>query len=156
MKSLFEDPYKYVLDTSALIDLKRNYPPKIFKGVWDKFNKACDDLIIISTREVLNEINRGSDYLTDWVKDYEKIFFIPTAEELKLVGLLQDKYPNWIDYNSDRPSADPFIIASAHFKKLTILTHELPHKNLPKVAKDYKLECVTLTQLFEIEKWEFE
>lgn len=156
MNNLFDDPYKYVLDTSALIDLKKNYPPKIFKGVWDKFNKACNDLTIISTREVLNEVNKGSDYLTDWVKDYEKIFFIPSIEELELVGLLQEKYPYWIDPNSDRPSADPFIIASAYYNKLIILTHELSHRNLPRVAKDYKLECITLTKLFEIENWEFD
>jgi hypothetical protein len=52
MAGLFDDPYKYVIDSSALFDLKRNYSPSVFKGVWEKFNKLCEDEVIISVREV--------------------------------------------------------------------------------------------------------
>lgn len=111
MTGLFEEPYKYVIDSSALFDLKRNYPPATFPGVWDKFNKMCDKLKIISVREVYNEIKRGSDWLLDWADKYEKIFLKPTLEEQNILDYLQNKYINFVDANSDRPTADPFIIA---------------------------------------------
>ncbi|MGI8952714.1 MAG: DUF4411 family protein [Chitinophagaceae bacterium] len=136
MPGLFADPYKYVIDSSALFDLKRNYPLNVFKGVWEKFNGLCKAQIIISVREVYNEIKRGSDWLKDWADEYHAIFLEPTSlEEYKLIGTLQEKYPSWIDVNSDKPAADPFVIASAYVRKLNIIQHESLNKNLQKLQE---------------------
>lgn len=157
MPGLFVDPYKYVIDSSALFDLKRYYSPTIFKGVWDKFNKLCDEEIIISVKEVYNEIKRGSDWLIDWADQYYKIFHEPkTIKEFKLIGHLQEKNPFWIDQYSDKPAADPFVIASAVTKKLIIIQHEQLNRNLPKVAKEHGVTCMRLQEFFEAEKWEFQ
>lgn len=156
MAGLFDDPYKYVIDSSALFDLKRNYSPIVFKGVWEKFNKLCDDEVIISVREVYNEIKRGSDWLVEWATQHQKIFLEPiTVEEFKLIGEMQEKNPSWIDLYSDKPAADPFVIASAKTKKLIIIQHELPHRNLPRIANQYDVKCLRLPELFERENWEF-
>src|SRR6185312_16857286 len=113
MTGLFEDPYKYIIDSSALFDLKRNYPSGVFKGVWDNFEKMCNSLEIISVREVRREVEKGMDWLIEWAKNHSKIFLEPTNRELIYIGELQEKYPHLIDYNSDRPAADPFVIACA-------------------------------------------
>jgi hypothetical protein len=155
MSGLFEDPYKYVVDTSALIDLKKEYPPTIFKGVWDNFNRMCKNFEIISAKEVYNEIKKGTDMLADWVDDHKKNFFEPSPEEMKTIGELQVKYPSWVDPLSDRPAADPFVIACAQHRKLIIVQHELYPKNLPKVAKDLGIKFIRLPELFQTEKWEF-
>lgn len=156
MAVLFEDPYKYVIDSSALFDLKRGYSPTVFKGLWEKFNKLCDDEIIISVREVYNEIKRGSDWLVDWADEHSKIFLEPkTIQEFRLIGELQEKNPSWIDQYSDKPAADPFVIASAVTKKLIIVQHELLNRNLPKIAMEQGVTCIRLQELFETEKWEF-
>lgn len=158
MTGLFDDPYRYVIDSSALFDLKRRYPPTVFKGVWDNFEKMCNSFEIISVREVKIEVEKGMDWLIDWSKEHSKMFLEPTMEELLYVGELQEKYPNLIDYNSDRPAADPFVIACAKHYKIKVIQHELIRNNkqrLPYVAKQEGVECITLTQLFEMEKWEF-
>jgi hypothetical protein len=156
MAGLFNDPYKYVIDSSALFDLKKNYSPNVFKGLWDKFNKLCDDEVVISVREVYNEIKRGSDWLIDWADQHEKVFLRPsTVEEFKLIGDLQEQEPSWIDIYSDKPSADPFVIASAKTKNLIIVQHEQLNKNLPRIAKRLGLTCYRLQDLFEAEHWEF-
>src|ERR1700735_4746867 len=121
MTGLFGDPYKYVLDSSALFDLKRNYPPNVFAGVWGNFNKMCAETQIISVREVYNEIKRGSDWLVEWADEHYKIFLEPSIEEFKYIGELQSKYPRLVDYNSDRPAADPFVIACATQHKIKII-----------------------------------
>jgi hypothetical protein len=156
MAGLFDDPYKYIIDSSALFDMKRNYPPNVFKGVWEKFNNLCDEQIIISVREVYNEIKRGSDWLVEWADKHNKIFYEPISiAEFKLIGELQDKYPFWVDIYSDKPAADPFVIASAFTKKIIIIQHELPHRNLPRIAEELGLTCIRLQEMFELEKWEF-
>ncbi|MDR3695094.1 DUF4411 family protein [Mucilaginibacter sp.] len=124
MTGLFEDPFKYVIDSSALFDLKRNYPPTVFKGVWGNFERMCSSLEIISVREVKIEVEKGMDWLVEWAKDHSKIFLEPTLEELIHVGELQEKYPHLIDYNSDRPAADPFVIACAKRYNIKIIQHE--------------------------------
>ncbi len=156
MAGLFNDPYKYVIDSSALFDLKKNYTPIVFKGLWDKFNKLCDDETIISVREVYNEIKRGEDWLLEWADQYGKIFFEPaTVEEFILIGELQEKEPTWIDIYSDKPAADPFVIACAKTRNLIVVQHEQLTKNLPRIAKGLGLTCYRLQDLFEAEKWEF-
>jgi len=156
MAGLFNDPYKYVIDSSALFDLKKNYSPTVFKGLWDKFNRLCDEEVIISVREVYNEIKRGSDWLIDWAEQHEKIFLKPaTVEEYKLIGELQEREPAWIDIYSDKPVADPFVIACAKSKNLIIVQHEQLNKNLPRIAKGLGLTCYRLQDLFEAEQWEF-
>lgn len=158
MSGLFDEPYKYVIDSSALFDLKRNYPPAVFPGVWNHFNRMCDTLEIISVREVYNEIKRGSDWLLTWADEHEKIFLRPTLEEQIFLNELQTKYPHLIDYNSDRPAADPFVIACAKHYILKIIQHEKIDHNkqkIPYVASKEGLTCLVLTELFELEKWEF-
>ena|SRR5581483_7350490 len=158
MTGLFDDPYKYVIDSSALFDLKRNYPPTIFKGVWTNFEKMCDSWEIISVRDVKIEIERGMDWLVEWAKEHSKIFLQPSMEELLYVAELQDRYPKLVDYSSDRPEADPLVIACAKQFNLTIIQHEKIQNNkqkLPYVARQEGIACITLTDLFEMEKWEF-
>ena len=156
MSGLFKDPYKYVIDSSALFDLKKNYSPTVFKGLWNRFNKLCDDEVIISVREVYNEIKRGSDWLVDWADQHEKIFLEPaTVVEFKLIGELQEKEPSWIDINSDKPKADPFVIACAKTNNFIIIQHENLNSNLPRIAKGLELKCFRLQEFFESEKWEF-
>jgi hypothetical protein len=141
-----------------LFDLKRNYPPTVFKGVWENFEKMCTSLEIISVREVRREIERGMDWLVEWSKDHSRIFLEPTYQELIHLGELQEKYPHLIDYNSDKPAADPFVIACAKQYNLKIIQHEKIKNNkqkLPFVAKQERIECISLTELFEIENWKF-
>ncbi len=156
MAGLFNDPYKYVIDSSALFDIKKNYSPTVFKGLWDKFNNLCEDEVIISVKEVYNEIKRGSDWLVEWADKHGKIFLEPTtAEEFKLIGELQEKEPSWIDIYSDKPAADPFVIACAKTRNLIIVQHEQLNKNLPRIAIGHGLTFFRLQDLFEAEKWEF-
>lgn len=102
MPGLFDDPYKYVLDSSSLIELKNKYRPATFKKLWDNFNDLCDKRVIISVREVKREIEKGSDMLVDWVAEHSGIFFTPaTADEAILIGQLQERYPHWVDLTGD-------------------------------------------------------
>ncbi len=74
----------YVFDTSSFIVLGHYYP-STFPTFWDALEKAIDEGIIVSTREVLNELKKKSDQIADWAKQHKKIFKTPADEELDFV-----------------------------------------------------------------------
>ncbi len=148
---LFGYPYKYVIDTSALIDLKRNYPPKVFQNtVWRAIDDAFHNQLVVSTREVYNEIQRGSDFLVDWIEEHLNSFLYPSKDEMVLVRELQDKYEYLVDWRSDKPHADIWVVACAAHYGLTIIQHEKLQNNkqkLPFVAGELELKYLTLSPL---------
>ena len=144
---------RYVLDTSALVDLKNEYPPKLFPSLWSKFNALCSAGEIIAPREVRKEIELGSDELLDWVKEYSTIFLAPTASEGAFTGKLQVDNPNWVDPNGTKPMADPFVLAMAKDRDLPLISHD--KKQLLHVAKQIGVKCVRIPELVEREGWKF-
>jgi ABC-type uncharacterized transport system YnjBCD substrate-binding protein len=72
----------YVFDNSPLSVLFRNYYRGRFPTLWKNFDKLIANGGIISTREVVREIEDSSiAELRDWAKNNPTIFTIPTAAE---------------------------------------------------------------------------
>ena len=156
---VLKPPYQYVIDTSALIDLNDQYPPKIFPGVWDRFDGMCEQLSIIAPREVLREIKKGNDYLIDWSDNFESMFLEPCEEEvLILQDVLQSYDEKTIRKNSTGPWADPLVISCGKHFGLTIIQQEKQDGNsnrIPRIARLHNVESLTLIQFFEEESWTF-
>jgi len=152
-------PYQYVLDSSALFDLKRIYPNSIFPGVWERFNEMCRQKQIVSTREVLREIKKGNDELLDWAEEYEDIFLEPCEGEMGITaGILQLYPPPILIKYSTRPWADPLVISCAKYYELPIIQHEVVDANqykIPPIAKKVGVKCLRLIEFFDDEGWQF-
>ncbi|MCT8004042.1 DUF4411 family protein [Sphingomonas sanguinis] len=77
----------YVFDTSPLSTLFKNYYPRRFPTLWDRFDGLVADGRIISTREVRRECVDGPvETLRDWAGEREEFFHIPGAAEGAFVG----------------------------------------------------------------------
>jgi len=68
------------------------------------------------------------------------------------------KHPKLVMEKKQRYAADPFIIATAKVKGLTIVTEEkvtgtLNRPNIPDVCNDYGLAYINLLQFIKTEKW---
>jgi len=83
----------YLLDTSTLIDLFRNFYPKQFPSLWEKFDQAVKAESIISIREVFNEIEERSDRLSEWARNNRGFFQLPTSEELGFAAICSFPFP---------------------------------------------------------------
>jgi len=156
---LFKPPYQYVVDTSALIDLKNQYPESVFPGLWERFNEMCDQKKIVSPREVLREIKKGDDDLLEWSEKYPEIFLEPTEEEIEILQEILASYSqNAIGKFSTGPWADPFVIACAKHYQIPIIQQELndlKQYKLPAVAKLHGITCLHLVKFFADEGWTF-
>jgi hypothetical protein len=159
MATILKPPYQYVIDSSALFDLKNQYPERIFGGLWERFNEMVEQRLIIAPREVLREVRKGNDVLIPWSETYERNFLEPCDDELLLVQSILSHYPpEVLAKYSTKPWADPFVIACAKYYKLPIIQHETNDPNqhkIPPIAKKYNVQCIKLVQFFDEEHWYF-
>lgn len=159
----------YIADTSALVDLRRDYPLRTFGPLWQRFADLAGVGRMIAPEEVRYELADREDELKAWATSLPR-FFYPTDGPLlaRLADVLRDT-PDSLQIGR-LYDADPWVVAlalelrEAEAQKLfgqevVILTHETsadPQKrpHIPDVARKYQLRCVRLRHVFEVEPWE--
>lgn len=113
---------KYCIDTNPLIDMwRRTYPRDVFGKLWNSFEGLIEEGVVISTREVLKELEKVDDDLSKkWAKNFKAMFIDPGVSELEKVKEIERRFLNFIDNSKTTPEADPFVIAVAISKGLTV------------------------------------
>lgn len=141
----------FVFDTSSFINGWRDhYPPATFAGVWDLIGAGLDDGRIIAPREVFREIARMDDEVHAWARLRADRFVDPITEVQQAVGDIYCQFPK----PGVRDAADPWVIAEAKVRNLTVVTYEgrafsgevLPSapKKMPGICAHFGVPCVTL------------
>lgn len=163
----------YVFDTSSIRSLQHFYP-RIFKSIWDGLDELVAQSLLVSTREVFNELERQavSAEVLQWAKDHKSIFSTPTNAELQFVAsIFQVRHFQSLIGVQQRlkgtPVADPFVIACAKIKQGTVVTEEgwlrpsdtlQPKPNaakIPNVCAHFKVPCVDLERFMQQQSWTF-
>jgi len=154
----------YVFDNSPLSALFRNYYRSRFPTLWELFDDLVERGEIISTREVLREIEDGVvESLTNWAKDHRSLFTVPTAAEGAFVaGIYRVQH---FQQNIEQQkihqggkNADPFVIAKAAVEGATVVTMEKLRPNavrIPNICEHFHIPCLTLEDFMAEEGWEF-
>ena len=89
----------YVFDNSPLSVLFKNYYRSRFPTLWKHFDQLVGSGGIVSTREVIREIEGSSIVeLRDWAKNNSAIFTIPNATEGALVAKIYRYHPFSAEY----------------------------------------------------------
>ncbi|HDR9201625.1 DUF4411 family protein [Burkholderia vietnamiensis] len=163
----------YVFDTSSIRSLQHFYP-RVFRSIWDGIEKLVSQRRLISTREVLNEIERQavSADVSAWVKGNRSVFTTPTVDELRFVAaILRIKHFQALIGQQQRlkgtPVADPFVIACARVRRGTVVTEEgwqragvglvpKPHAaKIPNVCAHFEIPCIDLEEFMHQQDWRF-
>lgn len=159
-------PPSYCIDTSALIDLGRRYPPRVFGALWSKVEELIAAGRLIAPREVLRELQKGDDEMYQWAKGHPAMFVDLDHDQQILVAEIMAAFPSWIDTTTDRPVADPMVVALARSRTLAdsgapriVVSHEVPGgkgaTKIPNVCQRYGVQHMQLVDVFEREKWSF-
>ena len=154
----------YVFDTSPLSTLFKNYYRRRFPTLWQHFDELVDNGDIVSTREVLREIEDGPvESLREWAAQNGELFTMPAAEEGGFVARIYAV--QHFQQNIERQkmlkggrNADPFVIAKAAVTERTVVTMEQWQPNaakIPNICDHFDIPCVTLEDFMETEGWEF-
>jgi hypothetical protein len=157
----------YIIDTSSLIELQR-LPRDIFVTLWDDIENLIQKEILISTEEVLEELKKKDDYISQWAKNNKKMFKKLTQEQIIEVKNILNIFPKLIDINRETPQADPFIIALALYEEpqkpiistnRIIITNEKISRGqiskIPNVCVHFNIKCIDLFDFFREMKWKY-
>ncbi len=147
----------YSIDTSALIEAwVRHYPPDVFPTLWKRIEKLIGDGWLLAIDEVLRELERKSDDLHKWAKQHGRLFVSTDQAIMQRAGPVINQFPSLADPQSQRGKADPFVIALAMERNLTVVTAERskPTKpRIPDVCQQLQVPCISLIKLFRWEGW---
>lgn len=110
---------------------------------------------------VLDELNRGTDDLHKWAKEYPSFVCPATQEDIDLAKNISDAYPDWV--REDKNAADPFIVAHGSTSERTIVTDERAagagvqpqNQKIPNVANAYSVVCIDFFTWARGQGWSF-
>jgi hypothetical protein len=141
----------FVFDTSAYINGWRDhYPPATFPSVWLLIEAALGDGRVISPRAVYVELGQKEDDVAQWAKQHTSGFVEPSEDVQRESGVIYNDFPN----PGIRDVADPWVIAEARARSLTVVTYEgrtfsgVPtrrwDRQMPGICQHYDIPCLTL------------
>jgi hypothetical protein len=154
----------YVFDTSPITTLFKNYYRSVFKTLWQSFDDLVEKEHILSTREVLRELEDYShDAMHAWLGDHKELFAIPTPEEAAFVKSIFQVHHFQQNIEGKKllkggKVADPFVAARAAVSGSTVVTVERWKENaadLPNICRHFKIPCQSLEEFMQNEGWTF-
>jgi len=154
----------YVLDTSVISSLHRNYYPSRFVSLWKQFDELVAAGMITSTREASHELNDGmAGADTEWAKANAKLFATPDAKEAGFVAQIYSVAHFQANIEKQKiikggRNADAFIIARAFAVGGVVVTMERLKPNavkIPNICEHFKIPYLDLEGFMEKENWQF-
>jgi len=141
-----------VFDTSAFLNGRNDHlPPRTFPSVWQLVADALTDGRIFLPRAVWVEACAQDDHTKAWIKDHTAID--PIEEVQRAVGEI---YLQFSAGSGRRDGADPFVIAEARHRDLTVVTYEgrsfsgVPtrrwERSMPGICQHFAVPCCTLPE----------
>jgi hypothetical protein len=153
----------YVLDTSVVSALHRNYYPDRFRTLWKLFDEMTAAGRFTSTREAFRELEDIGGPAFEWAKDHRDLFVTPDAREGAMVARIyavphfQANIEKQKLYKGGR-NADPFVIARAAVLGATVVTMEKLRENaakIPNICAHFRVDCLDLETFMAKENWVF-
>jgi hypothetical protein len=154
----------YVFDNSPISVLFRNFYRARFPTLWQRFDDLIANTRIVSTREVLREINDVPiQSLRDWASQNRPVFATPKPAEGAFVGRIyavahfQQNIEQQKILRGGR-NADPFVIAKADVEDRAVVTMEQFRPNgvkIPNICRHFGVRCLSLEEFMEEEGWTF-
>lgn len=151
----------YSVDTSALLEAwRRQYPPDVFPKLWENLSELISLGELVATEEVKLELERKDDEVLAWAKAQEGLF-VPLDEPIQeaVTEILRD-HKKLIDTRRGRSGADPFVIALAKTRGLTVVTDEHPtgsatRPHIPDVCRALGIPYLNMLDLIRKHGWTF-
>ncbi len=150
----------YCFDTSVFINAwNRDYPLDVFPTVWDNINGMVADFRIVTPEEVRIELERKDDMVLEWANERAHVFVPIDASIQIVVADILRQFPRLIDTRRGRSGADPFVVALAQVRGLSVVTYEKPtgnldRPNIPDVCMALDIERLSIMDVARREQWQ--
>ena len=152
---------KYCFDTSSFIHASlRAYPPLNFPSFWKNLDALIQSGKVTCLKAVLTELEKKDDDLLKWAKAHSKILIVEHDQEIQAtvsVIMADPVLQKLVDINRDRSAGDPFVVATAKTRGLTLVTQEDYGRKtavkMPNVCDALGVNHIKLVDLIVGEKW---
>ena len=150
----------YCFDTSVLIECwSRSYPPDVFPGLWVKLDALIARQEVLCADEVRVELERQEDDLAKWIKVRPRLF-VPLDDAIqRATSEVLLAHPLLMKATKNRNGADPFVIATAQVRDLTVVTEEKggtdTKPKIPSVCAALRVPCVNVLSFIRDQGWSF-
>lgn len=121
----------YLFDTNIFIRSKNEMPMDIWPTFWERFREMVNSDEIFTSITVKDEIDKGKDELTEWLKqNAPKSFYLSLDADVMAQYTITQ---NWAKSNSLYTQtalntfanvADAYLVATAAAKQMTLVTYE--------------------------------
>lgn len=137
----------FCLDTSALVGAwVRAYPPDVFPGLWATLETLAERGELVSPEEVRNELAAKADDLYEWAEARATMFAPLDEEQMAATREVLAAFPRLVGEVAERNRADPFVIALARVRRLTVVTEErggsANRPRIPLVCEHFGVPCM--------------
>jgi len=133
------------------------YPPRAFPNLWKRIEGMIDQGRMLMPDEVLNELEVGSDSVYHYAKSIIGFVVPLDAIQFNTARTIMNKYPNLVDLNTSKNSADPFLITLAQVKTATVISEERVRNDkqlkIPNICKWHGLRCIDFLGFLEEQEW---
>lgn len=123
---------EYLFDTNIFVESKKNLPMDVWPTFWRKMVELINSGKIYSIDKVKDEIDRGGDELTDWIREHAPKGFFLTQDSSVMVKLAETV--SWaqrcpVNFTDSAISgytdvADSYLVATAAAKDMVLVTYE--------------------------------
>jgi predicted nucleic acid-binding protein len=150
----------YCFDTSVLVECwSRSYPPDVFPGLWLELDELVTRQEVLCPDEVRVELARQEDELFKWI-DARPHMFVPLDDAIqRATSEALARHPLLMKATKNRNGADPFVIATARVKGLTVVTEEkggtTNKPKIPSVCQAVGVPCVNVLSFLRDQGWSF-
>lgn len=155
---------RYCIDTSSVVALKRNYPRKSLRPLWDLLEQLADDDRLIAPHEVFRELDRVEDEMKAWAKTRSSIFVPIDAEQGNALKEIQTEFPGLSAAAKQGPHADPWCLALSLVRTragedIYLINEEkdtvTKSDKIPYVARHFKVQWARVLDVPSLEGLEF-
>lgn len=152
----------YCIDSSSFIDAgERYYPQDIFPAFWDRLEELLEEGRLKAPITLLEELQKKDDAWRDWVYSREEKLIVPPDAALfetvkEVVAQYQKQNP--AQFNPDKLTGDPFFIALAKCRRMTLITTEQSRPGgfrIPALCHPLGVKTITLLDTIRQEGWRF-
>jgi len=154
---------EYLFDSNIFIRSKNEMPMEIWPTFWTRITELIRGRRIFTSIKVKDEIDRGKDELTQWMKDNSTVGFYCKVDADVLAKY--SEVQNWAN-NTQRYTAaalqdfanvaDAYLVATASAKGMTLVTYETSAPSCKKRVKipdaciALGVECCDLNTAFRV------
>ena len=155
----------YLLDSNIFIQSHRfEYRFSFCSGFWELLEILHQRGIVFSIRAVKNELLKGNDALSAWIRQLPESFFYDERDQET-----QSRYGFLMNWAHNNPQftqnakmkfasqhADPWLVAYAAAHDMKLITHEVFDQNIkksikiPNAERVLNVQCVNMYDFLEL------